>query len=434
MLLIPGTDLSDRAEQEKLNIRAPVHPWRPTVLQRMAKKALLRTLSRLVEGSIVLRDGAGEARVGSATGSEPLQATIDIREPRFYTDLAFEGSIGAGRAYSEGLWTCDDLTTVVRILVRNRAVLDECEQGLARLSGPVRKLLHGLRRNTKSGSRDNIAAHYDLSNEFFGAFLDDTMTYSCGFFEGPDRSLRDASRAKNERICRKLALSADDHILEIGTGWGGFALHAAGQYGCRVTTTTVSRQQCEFARRRVREAGLADRITILLEDYRDLAGTYDKVVSIEMIEAVGHQYYETYFRKCSGLLKPDGMMLLQAIVIEDHRYEQARRSVDFIKHFIFPGSCIPSIGAICAAVAQATDLRLHDLEDLGTHYVPTLKAWRRRLQTNAERIRALGFPESFLKMWEFYLCYCEGGFAERSISDVHMLFVKPQCRLRAVAR
>ncbi len=434
MLLIPGTDLSDRADTSKVNIPAPVQPWRPTMLQRLAKRAMLRTLSRLVGGSITLRDGAGEIRVGSATGSDPLQATIDIREPCFYTDLAFEGSIGAGRGYSEGLWTCDDLTSVVRILVRNRAVLDQCEQGLARLSGSVRKLLHGLRRNTKSGSRDNIAAHYDLSNEFFGMFLDDTMTYSCGFFEGPDRSLRDASRAKNERICRKLSLSADDHILEIGTGWGGFALHAAGRYGCRVTTTTVSRQQFDFARRRVREAGLADRVTILLEDYRDLAGKYDKVVSIEMIEAVGHQYYETYFRKCSELLKPDGMMLLQAIVIEDHRYEQAKRSVDFIKHFVFPGSCIPSIGALCSAVARSTNLRLNDLEDIGVHYVSTLRAWRQRLRANAERIRALGFPESFLRMWEFYLCYCEGGFAERSISDVHMQFVKPQCQLRTVTR
>ncbi len=434
MLLIPGTDLSDRADTSKVNIPAPVQPWRPTMLQRLAKRAMLRTLSRLVGGSITLRDGAGEVRVGSATGSDPLQATIDIREPCFYTDLAFEGSIGAGRGYSEGLWTCDDLTSVVRILVRNRAVLDQCEQGLARLSGSVRKLLHGLRRNTKSGSRDNIAAHYDLSNEFFGMFLDDTMTYSCGFFEGPDRSLRDASRAKNERICRKLSLSADDHILEIGTGWGGFALHAAGRYGCRVTTTTVSRQQFDFARRRVREAGLADRVTILLEDYRDLAGKYDKVVSIEMIEAVGHQYYETYFRKCSELLKPDGMMLLQAIVIEDHRYEQAKRSVDFIKHFVFPGSCIPSIGALCSAVARSTNLRLNDLEDIGVHYVSTLRAWRQRLRANAERIRALGFPESFLRMWEFYLCYCEGGFAERSISDVHMQFVKPQCQLRTVTR
>ncbi len=434
MLLIPGTDLSDRADTRKVNIPAPVQPWRPTVLQRLAKKAMLRTLSRLVGGSITLRDGAGEVRLGSATGSDPLQATIDIREPCFYTDLAFEGSIGAGRGYSEGLWTCDDLTSVVRILVRNRAVLDQCEQGLARLSGSVRKLLHGLRRNTKSGSRDNIAAHYDLSNEFFGMFLDDTMTYSCGFFEGPDRSLRDASRAKNERICRKLSLSADDHILEIGTGWGGFALHAAGRYGCRVTTTTVSRQQFDFARRRVQEAGLADRVTILLEDYRDLAGKYDKVVSIEMIEAVGHQYYETYFRKCSELLKPDGMMLLQAIVIEDHRYEQAKRSVDFIKHFVFPGSCIPSIGALCSAVARSTNLRLNDLEDIGVHYVSTLRAWRQRLRANAERIRALGFPESFLRMWEFYLCYCEGGFAERSISDVHMQFVKPQCQLRTVTR
>ncbi len=433
MLLIPGTDVSNRAEPTGAG-SIPADTWRPSLLQQLTKKALLRRLGRLADGAITLVDGDGEVRLGSVTASDTLQATIDVHDPRFYTDLAFEGSIGAGRAYIEGGWTCDDLTTVVRILVRNRALLDECERGFARFSASVRKLLYGLQRNTKSGSRDNIAAHYDLSNEFFATFLDDTMTYSCGFFEEPHRSLRDASLAKNERICRKLALSPGDHVLEIGTGWGGFALHAAGRYGCRVTTTTVSNQQYEFARRRIDEAGLSDRVTVLLEDYRDLVGRYDKVVSIEMIEAVGHHYYETFFRRCSDLLKPDGQMLLQAIVIEDHRYEQARRSVDFIKHFIFPGSCIPSIGAICGAVAHATDLRLYDLEDIGAHYVLTLKAWRQRLTAHAERVQALGFPKSFLRMWEFYLCYCEGGFAERSISDVHMLFVKPQCRPRRVAR
>lgn len=425
MLLIPGTPDSNATDAGG-EVLAPPDTWRLNVGQRLAKKTLLRSLGCLVDGAMTLVDGEGVIELGRTIGRDPLHGTVLVRHPRFYTDLALEGSVGAGRAYSDGLWACDDLTTVVRILVRNRAVLDECERGPARLSGALRRLLHRLRRNTRSGSRHNIAAHYDLSNEFFATLLDDTMTYSCGFFESPDRSLHDASVAKNDRVCRKLSLSRGDHVLEIGAGWGGFALHAAGRYGCKVTTTTVSRQQYEFVRRRILEAGLSDRVTVLHEDYRDLAGEYDKVVSIEMIEAVGHEYYETFFRQCSDLLKPDGLMLLQAIVIEDHRYEQARRSVDFIKQFIFPGSCIPSISAVCGAVARAADLQLFDLEDIGAHYVTTLRAWRGRLLSSAERVRALGFPEAFLRLWEFYLCYCEGGFAERSISDVQMLFAKPR--------
>ena len=254
------------------------------------------------------------------------------------------------------------------------------------------------------------------------------MTYSCGIFDDSTTTLGQASLAKYERICKKLRLSPSDHVLEIGSGWGGFAVYAAKQYGCRVTTTTISRQQYDVAKERIVREGLADRVHLLLEDYRNLRGRYDKLVSIEMIEAVGHAYYETYFKQCAALLNDNGQMLLQAITIDDGRYDAAKRAVDFIQHYMFPGSCIPSVTALCQAMTRASDLRLVDLEDIGAHYSLTLRAWRKRLLANAERIKALGFSPSFLRMWEYYFAYCEGGFLERSISDVQMVLVKPFCR------
>ena len=400
------------------------------LLDRLGCRALVSRLGGLARGRITLIDGDGRETFG--TTGDPLHATVVVHAPAFYGDAVFGGSIGAAEAYMSGLWSCDDLTTLARILIRNRDVLDGMELGLARVSAPLRRFLHRLRRNTRSGSRRNIAAHYDLGDEFFALFLDETMMYSCALFERPDSSLREASVAKNDLICRKLRLSPDDHLLEIGTGWGGFAIHAAAQFGCRVTTATISRRQFDCAARRIREAGLAGRVTVVLKDYRDLRELntrFDKIVSIEMIEAVGHAFYDTNFRCCSDLLKPEGMMLLQAITIEDHRYERAKRSVDFIQRYIFPGSCVPSVAALCAAVTRATDMRPFHLEDIGSHYPPTLRCWRLRLRGNADKILALGFSESFLRMWELYLCYCEGGFLERSISNVHMLLTKPLCRL-----
>ncbi|HSW51639.1 MAG TPA: cyclopropane-fatty-acyl-phospholipid synthase family protein, partial [Sulfuricaulis sp.] len=299
----------------------------------------------------------------------------------------------------------------------------------ARLTAPARKLFHWMNRNSRTGSRRNIAAHYDLGNEFFRLMLDETLMYSSAVFERPDMTLAEAQRARLDRICRKLALGPRDHVLEIGTGWGGFALHAATHYGCRVTTTTISREQYALAQERIAQAGLSDRVTVLLEDYRDLRGEYDKLVSIEMIEAVGHEYYETFFARCSALLKPDGLMLLQAITIADQRYEAARKSVDFIQRYIFPGSCIPSVSVMAQAVARATDMKLLHLEDIGPHYATTLRHWRERLYANADAVRQLDLSEEFLRMWEFYLCYCEGGFAERALGDVQLLLAKPQNRL-----
>lgn len=400
----------------------------PATLTRLARQAVLARLRRLRDGHITLIEGNEQWTFGAPSQDCNLATTVVVHDPRFYSNIAFGGDIGAGEAYIDGYWSCDDLTTLVRILLRNRETLDGMTKGLARLTTPLRKLFHCLHRNTKAGSQRNIAAHYDLGNDFFALFLDETLTYSCGIFERPESTLREASLAKIERICRKLQLLPTDHVLEIGTGWGSFAIHAARQYGCRVTTTTISPQQYELARQRVAAAGVAERVTVLLKDYRDLNGHYDKLVSIEMIEAVGHAYYDRYFRCCSNLLKPNGMMLLQAITIADQQYERAKRSVDFIQRYIFPGSCIPSVTAICQSLTRATDLRVFHLEDITPHYATTLRCWRERFFANLSRVRALGYPEAFIRMWEFYLCYCEGGFRERAIGDVQMLLTKPLCR------
>jgi cyclopropane-fatty-acyl-phospholipid synthase len=377
---------------------------------------------------LTLEDGRGAQSFGSRTGRCGLGARVRVHDARFFGEVAYGGSVGAGEAYMLGYWSADDLTAVMRILLHNREVLGGMESGLAAFSAPLRKLLHWAARNTRGGSRRNIAAHYDLGNEFFALFLDPTLMYSSAVFEAPGMSLEDASVAKLERVCRRLDLQPGDHVLEIGTGWGGFALHAARHYGCRVTTTTISRRQHELARERIAAAGLGERVTLLLEDYRDLSGRYDKLVCIEMIEAVGHEYLETFFAKCSALLKDEGMMLLQAITIADQRYDSARKAVDFIRRYIFPGSCIPSVASLSRAVARASDLRLFHLEDIGPHYATTLGMWRKNLFANLERVRALGLSEQFIRMWEFYLCYCEAGFAERALGDVQALFVKPCAR------
>ena len=287
---------------------------------------------------------------------------------------------------------------------------------------------HFVRKNTRRGSRKNIVAHYDLGNDFYRLFLDDTLTYSCGIFESENSSMQDASLAKYERICRKLELGAGDDVIEIGSGWGGFAIYAAQHFGCRVTTTTISDQQFKLAQQRIADSGVGDRIELVMKDYRDLKGQYSKLVSIEMIEAVGHQYLDIFLGTCGRCLKEDGMMLLQAITIADWVYDQHTRTVDFIKRYIFPGSCIPSVTAICRSASQKSDLRLSHLEDITPHYVRTLFEWRMRFFKNIDKVRRLGFPEAFIRMWEYYLCYCEGGFAERYIGDVQMLFTKPLCR------
>jgi cyclopropane-fatty-acyl-phospholipid synthase len=392
-------------------------------LDRLARRLLQDRLSRLTRGHLTITEGADRLRFGPGDDGA-LDARLTVCDPRFYRGVLLGGHLGAVETYLDGWWETDDLTAVVRLMVQNRAVLDSFEGGLARLTQPLRRAWHVMRRNTRSGSRRNIAAHYDLGNEFFAAFLDDTLTYSCGIFERPDMSLREASIAKYDRLCRKLALVPEDHVMEIGTGWGGFALHAATTYGCRVTTTTISHQQHRLATQRVREAGLGDRVNVLLRDYRDLEGRFDKLVSIEMVEAVGHRFYRAFFTKCADLLKPGGQMALQSITIDPRYYHQARREVDFIKRYIFPGANIPSVPVLRHAAERRAGLSLLHLEDITPHYAETLKRWRENFLARWDRLRALGFSEEFRRLWEFYFCYCEGGFRERFLGDVQMVFAR----------
>ncbi|HEY0859530.1 MAG TPA: cyclopropane-fatty-acyl-phospholipid synthase family protein [Pseudoxanthomonas sp.] len=394
-------------------------------LDRLLRSQLLARLDALDHGMLVVRDALGEHRFGRI-GRDALPAVhLWIDDPAFYRAVAAQGSVGAGEAYIAGQWRCDDLVGLVRLLVRNRALLDGMEGGLARLGGWALRSWHALRRNTREGSRRNIAAHYDLGNDFFKLFLSPDLMYSSAMFASPDDDLETASYRKLDAVCRKLALSPDDRVIEIGTGWGGFALHAARHYGAHVTTTTISREQHALASQRVADAGLEGRVTLLLQDYRDLQGQYDKLVSIEMIEAIGAQYLDTFFGKLGSLLRPGGQALLQAITIEDHRYVQARDSVDYIKRFVFPGSFIPSLNAMYGAKTRASDLQVVHQEDFGLSYAYTLRAWRRRFLTRLADVRAQGFDERFIRLWEFYLAYCEGGFLERSIGVSHLLMARP---------
>jgi cyclopropane-fatty-acyl-phospholipid synthase len=401
---------------------------RTGLMGRAARRLVLNRLGKLVHGEIHLTDGKDRFRFGRKTTALPLSASITVHHPAFYHHILTGGDVGAGEAYMTGHWSTDDLTAVVRIILRNQMVLADINSTWSRLTAPVNQLYHFLRRNSRRGSRSNIVAHYDLGNDFYRLFLDDTLTYSCGIFETPQSTLKAASIAKYDRICRKLDLSPDDHVLEIGTGWGGFAIHAAQNYGCRITTTTISDEQYKEARRRISAAGLSDRVTVIKRDYRDLEGQYDKLVSIEMIEAVGHQYYRRFFETCGKLLKPDGLMAIQAITMGDHLFDRHKHSVDFIKRYIFPGSCIPSITALHKALAKSSDLRLFHMEDITPHYAVTLRHWRERFFDRIEEVRSQGFPEAFIRMWDFYLSYCEAGFAERYIGDVQMVFSKPLTR------
>lgn len=398
-------------------------------LDRMLRQRLLAQMRGLRHGRLLLQDALGTVVLGTpASGHAELVVHVEVLDPGFYRALATHGSVGAGEAYMDGLWHCNDLVGLIRLLVRNRDLLDGMETGWARLGGMALRAWHALKRNTLNGSRRNIAAHYDLGNDFFGLFLSSDLMYSSALWEGADDTLEAASVRKLDAICRRLALKPGDRVIEIGTGWGGFALHAACHYGCHVTTTTISREQHALASERVAAAGLQDRVTLLLKDYRDLEGSYDKLVSIEMVEAIGAEYLDTYFAKLGVLLKPDGLALLQAITIEDHRYAQALKSVDFIKRHVFPGSFIPSVSAMLAAKTRASDLGLIALQDFGDSYARTLHAWRERFIARLAEVRAQGFDERFIRRWEFYLAYCEGGFRERSIGVAHLLLAKPGYR------
>jgi cyclopropane-fatty-acyl-phospholipid synthase len=413
------------ATRELVSTRA-VHSA-PTVLDRLARRVVLALFARIRRGELIVHEHSQTMRFGEPDRRRALSAELNVHSARFYRAM-LRGSRGLGESYVEGLWDCEDLVTLTRIGALNVETLDALRRALSPVLVPLQRAGGWLARNTPARSREQIAAHYDLGNELFSHFLDRTMMYSCAVFESPEATLEEASLAKLERICRKLRLSAEDHVLEIGTGWGGFAEYAAERYGCRVTTTTISAEQHAYASRRIRDAGLDDRVTVLFEDYRDLRGRYDKLVSIEMIEAVGWQYFPTFFRRCSELVADHGAMLLQAIVIEDRAYEVEKAARSFVNTHVFPGGCLPSLQLIARMVARVTDFREAQLEDITEHYATTLRHWRERFALSAARLSELGYDERFRRLWELYLSYSEGGFRERRIQDVQLLLAKPGFR------
>ncbi|MGH8274365.1 MAG: class I SAM-dependent methyltransferase [Gammaproteobacteria bacterium] len=392
-------------------------------LNRKARALLFRLLQKLDAGNIRIEDADGVWDFGTAAAPSELQSLIRVRNSHFYRRVIVGGSLGLAAAYLDGDWECEHLAGLFRAALRGLGRDNLPRPG--RIVAATARRSHTLRANTRRGARRNIRDHYDLGNDFFALFLDDSMTYSAGIFEQPDASLEEAQRAKLDRICRKLAFGQSDRVLEIGTGWGSFALHAAEHYDCHVTTTTISEAQYTLAARRIAEAGLSHRITLLQKDYRDLEGSYDKLVSIEMIEAVGADHLNEFFRHCAARLDNNGQMLIQAIGVADQYYPSYRRSVDFIQKYVFPGSHCPSLGALITASARSSDLRLLDTEDITLHYVTTLRHWRKRFRARRDEIRALGYSERLVRLWEYYLQYCEAGFAENHVADRQLIFARP---------
>jgi cyclopropane-fatty-acyl-phospholipid synthase len=413
----------------KINIADRSNAWAQlSLLDRFARSRVANWVRSLEGVELRLEDGLGT--LGALTDDA---LTVYIHHPQAYRQIAFGGSTGAGEAFMDGHWTTNDLTGVCRAFASQSIVLDSMDSGLNRLKTPFRWLQHAVRRNTRTGSRRNIRAHYDLSNTFFAEFLDPTMTYSSGYFEGQNSTMEEASIVKYERLCRHLALKPTDHLLEIGCGWGGFACYAAKTYGCRVTGITLSNEQFQEAQKRVIREGLQDLVIFRVQDYRDVLGQFDKIVSIEMIEAVGPQYYGQYFRQCAKLLRPDGLFAIQAITIPDQMYDFARRNVDFIKQYIFPGGGLPSVAKITELTRNETDLNVIYQEDFGAHYARTLSIWHNAFLCHESRIRELGFEDSFIRMWRFYLSYCEAGFAERLTGVSHIVFAKSGYRAKITA-
>jgi len=393
-----------------------------TVPDKWARKMFFKFLSQLSHGQLIVTDSLGTTEFGVMDSD--LKVDLIIKNDSAYADFLLGGSLGAGESYIRGEWDCSDLTKLIRLFARNMQLVEDMDSGWAKVAAPILRSAHWLNRNTRLGSKKNIVAHYDLGNDFFELFLDESMMYSSAIFEHENTPLKGAQEKKLKTICDKLQLNKDDHLLEIGTGWGAMAIYAAEHYGCKVTTTTISNEQYALAKKRIEEKGLEDQITLLLKDYRDLTGSYSKVVSIEMIEAVGHEYLDEYFEVCSKLTAEDGLFLLQVITIPDQRYDSARKEIDFIKRYIFPGSCIPSIEKISKCVRNNSDYRLIDMDEYAWHYALTLNKWHNRLMSHEEKVTKM-FSKEFLRMWKFYFSYCEGGFSERVIGSSQMLFAKP---------
>jgi len=395
------------------------------ILHRIARSLVFRQLKKIDTGYISIQEGNKKFSFGKKGN---LSAHITVHDPRFYGALAFGGSIGVSEAFMQKFWSVNDLTKLIRIMAINQNAMDQLESLFNVFLKPILKCLHYLNQNSVKGSRINISKHYDLGNDFFSLFLDSTMMYSSAVFKNPQDSLYQGSMHKLEMICQGLELNAQDHVIEIGSGWGGFAIYAAQNFGCMVTTTTISKQQYLFVKQKIKDLKLTHKIKVLLSDYRHLKGQYSKLVSIEMLEAVGYQYYDTYFKVCSHLLKPDGIAFIQTITITDQRYEKAKHSVDFIQRYIFPGSCIPSLTALQNSITESSDLKIYQVRDIGDHYARTLALWRIAFFKRLSEVKALGFDDVFIRMWHFYLAYCEGGFKEKAISDIHLKLIKPDYR------
>jgi cyclopropane-fatty-acyl-phospholipid synthase len=389
----------------------------------VARGLVTALLERIESGQLTLvEDG-----IRRVYGSGSPQATVVVRDPRTWTALR-KGGKGLAESYVDGWWDSPDVTAVIEVAARNLHGIDELRRRLTPVREPWQRARTFLQRNTPLRARDDIAAHYDLGNDLFALMLDETMMYSSAIFARRDQPLEEASRAKLDRICDKLDLQPSDHVLEIGTGWGGFALHAARTRGCKVTTTTLSREQRELALRRVEEAGLSDRVTVLLDDYRELTGVYDKLVSIEMIEAVGWKDFGTFFDRCAARLRPDGVMALQAITIDDRLYDVEKAQRSFMNSLIFPNGCLPSVEVIARSVARHSDLRMVDLEDITPHYAETLRRWRANVEAQASRLAEMGYDGRFQRLWTLYLSFCEAGFTERRIGSVQVVLAKPRWR------
>jgi len=395
------------------------------IFNKISKEIVHRNLSKVSKGTLTITEGKQKYHFGFDSS---LTAEITVNNPSFYSEVLLGGSIGASEAFIHKSWSSSNLTKVIQFMARNQSTMDKIEGPFKLLIAPFLRVLHSLNKNTLYGSKKNIAQHYDLSNNFFSLFLDQSMMYSSAIYSKKTDSLEIAAEHKLNVICKKLQLNKSHRIIEIGSGWGGFAIFAAKNYGCHITTTTISKEQYTFVRKKVKEQNLQNHIKVVFKDYRELTGKYDKLVSIEMIEAVGHQFYDTYFAKISKLLKEDGDGLIQAITIRDQRYKQALGTVDFIQKYIFPGSCIPSINAIQDSMTTSGDMVINDILDIGLHYARTLSVWRKRFITHSDEILELGFDEVFIRKWLFYFSYCEGGFLEKSISDVHIHITKPEYR------
>ena len=401
-------------------------PKKSTFLTSIFKSGLQKKFKNLKTGHISVNDGDETFTFGDSSSDEKV--SVDIHSQEFYVMTGSGGALGIAEAYVAGYWSSDDVVKLFQIILRNRNILLSLEKGFAKLVKPINKMIHRGRQNTLKGSKENILAHYDLSNDFYKLWLDPSMTYSCAFFNNDSVTLEEASIEKLDRICRKLDLSEDDSVLEIGTGWGSFSIHAAKNYGCKVTTTTISDAQFDYARSRIKDEGLESKITLINKDYRDLDGKYDKIVSIEMIEAVGYEYIPDYFSKLSSLLNNNGLVALQGITYNDQNFEVYKDSVDFIKKYIFPGSCLISIAQIIDVIKKDTDLAMVDMEDITKHYAVTLNRWRKNFMDVIPKVKEMGYSQAFINMWEFYFLYCEAGFSERNIGDVQMIFAKSGSR------